>query len=995
MRRARELVDLLGAMSRCFTLIPLALIVLAAAPGVAAAFELYRVDGAGQFVLVSGPTGSCPSAPKPSPLLLVHGHELGSSGSGGSYQANFTATSGPSFAGALGLSENQDLGIEAYYIQMLQADRSIFVDAQRIGQAIGLIQACQDPASPAGVSVAVIGYSKGTISTRVYLRSRGTDLGGDFPGETGLDPPGSNPVSEFVALASPNHGLRAVAFLDTELPIRQLNDGVRRAGCTSYNEPLATGFMARLNGTTNNQWTGAHETPGNRATGAPVASGTLYVSIYATGDRDLVGGESPDPDGDCHAPPRKQAKNLGANAVNIAIDVPAPSGLTQGLEVHRATVKHAEVICRALYTVANHRAPEGEGPVCTAAADGNPIIPIGTAVTLVLDHSGSMAMPACPVNCQSKQAVLRDAAEMFLSTWLALAGTRDRVGITYFRTAVSRYTGPGGDALVPVAPDVSALVTNLDANAISSSGLTAMGGGMQSAILGLQGWTGPLQTVGSNRNIVLFTDGMQNVNPAIQDLPQGLVIANQPGAVNAGIPSLLTQPIPPYGVRIHTIGIGPGVMQPSQTILATMAAATGGVSRFDMDAAALQQFFTMTLMDALDASSPQLVAYRRGTLGGDEAVERFPVTAGARKVVFTVSWPRGAAPLDFRVEKDGVDVTRVGKLTAGAFYRIFALSPPAGTIGTTGGTTGEWRVRLRGRAGVAYQAVGIVDDHRRSARARFARPDYRTGESPLVALTLRDGPRPLRGATVTATLLRPLESVANLLAAVPVRAEPDPRIEPQAPAGQRATARLLQDPRAWDRLRPGATPIRLEHDGSGVYRATLPPATIPGVYTVLYEVVAPTPDGGELRRAGAVSAVVRPGPAKAERSGVKVVPLGPSTGGRSAELQLSPRDAFDNALGPDLGAALAVKVGDGATAGPILDLGNGTYTMTLGLPDGVDPTVSIAIAGTTLVAGRVSALRAPAERGPIAFWGGILVAGALAVVVLALLTRRRRVRPTP
>lgn len=316
-----------------------ALLVIVAAPR-ADAFDLYRLDGAGQFVVVNGPTGTCANPPKPRPLLFVHGHELGSSGSGGSYQDNFTAASGSSFTGALVRTENQDLGIEAYYIQMQQANRSIFVDAQRIGQAIALIQNCQDPASPAGVRVAIIGYSKGTISTRVYLRSRQVDLSADFPGEVALDPPGASPVSEFVALAPPNHGLRAIALLDGDLPIRQLNDGVTRTACTSYNEPLATGFMTRLNGVVNGQWTGANETPGNRANGAPVADGTLFVAIYATGDRDLVGGDSPNPDNDCNVPPRKQARNLGTNAVNIAINVPAPTGPTQGIEVHRATVKH-------------------------------------------------------------------------------------------------------------------------------------------------------------------------------------------------------------------------------------------------------------------------------------------------------------------------------------------------------------------------------------------------------------------------------------------------------------------------------------------------------------------------------------------------------------------------------------------------------------------------------------------------------------------------------
>ena len=966
-------------------------VLLSTAAGPAAAFDLYRFDSAGQAVIVNGPSGTCPSPPRPRPVLFVHGHEFGSTGSGGSYEANFTAASGPSFKGALARSENQDLGVEAYYIQMRVANRSIVTDAQRIGQAFALIQACQDPASPAGIRIAIIGYSKGTISTRLYLRSRQADLSSVFPNEVALDPPGSNPVSEFVALAPPNHGLRALPGLDTELPIRQLNEGVTRVLCGSYNEPLATDFMSRLNGAAGGQWTGAQETPGSRADGTPVANGTLFVAIYATGDRDLVGGDSPDPDHDCHAPPRKQAKNLGANAVNIAIDVPPPgSSLAPPVDVHRATVKHAEVICRALYTVVNHRAPSpGAAAVCPTAADGNPIIPFGTAVTLVLDHSGSMGIPACP-GCQTKQAVLRDAAEVFLNLWLAVAGAKDRVGITYFRTNVSQFTAPGGDALVPVLPDTTALVGDLQNQVGSSSGLTAMGGGLQSAILQLQGTSGPLQGVGPNRNIVLFTDGLQNVNPVVQQASQGLMIADQPGPVDAGIPTQLPQPINTYGVRIHTIGIGPGVVQPSQAILETIATTTGGVSRFDTDAGALQQFFVMTLMDALNTSSPQLLAYRRGTTAGDETVEAFPVNAGVRKVVLELSWPRGVA-LDFRVERDGVDVTKDGRIIAGPFYRIFAIDLPARSV--LAGS--EWRLKIRGRPGVAYQAAAIVDDHRRSARARFARRDYRVGDALEVVLELRDGAQAMRDATVTATVLRPKDSAANLLAAYPARAEPTVRHEPLASAGQRAVAQLLQDERVWPRILPAATTVRLQDDGKGTYRATLPAATVPGIYTVVFEAAARTSGHGELRRAGAVSTVVRIGQATAEKSDVRVVSLATTARGREAELRLTPRDRLGNYLGPDQSAAVAVSVGDGAKAGEVRDLANGSYVVPIVLAERADPTVTVTIAGEPLVAGRVSSLATWTERGRLSFWLFVVSLAWAGVLVLILLAWRRRARRTP
>src|SRR5438309_2291106 len=68
-----------------------ALLSTAASP--AAAFDLYRFDSAGQVVTVNGPSGTCPSPPRPRPVLFVHGHEFGSSGNGGSYETNFTAAS--------------------------------------------------------------------------------------------------------------------------------------------------------------------------------------------------------------------------------------------------------------------------------------------------------------------------------------------------------------------------------------------------------------------------------------------------------------------------------------------------------------------------------------------------------------------------------------------------------------------------------------------------------------------------------------------------------------------------------------------------------------------------------------------------------------------------------------------------------------------------------------------------------------------------------------
>ena len=578
---------------------------------------------------------------------------------------------------------------------------------------------------------------------------------------------------------------------------------------------------------------------------------------------------------------------------------------------------------------------------------------------------------------------------------------------------------------MPVLPDATALVGDLQNQVGSSSGLTAMGGGLQSAILQLQGTAGPLQGVGPNRNIVLFTDGLQNVNPVVQQTGQGLMIADQTGPVDAGIPTQLTQPISTYGVRIHTIGIGPGVVQPSQAILETIATGTGGVSRFDTDASALQQFFVMTLMDALNTSSSgerweadwiwdsagrvtddgytveirlplQSIRFKggadvkRGTLASEETIEAFPVNAGIRKIVLELSWPRGAS-LELRVEKDGVDVTKDGRVIAGPFYRIFAIDLPASSVQAGS----EWRLKIRGRPGVAYQAAAIVDDHRRAARARFARRDYRVGDALEVVLDLRDGAQAMREATVTATVLRPKDSVANLLAAYPARAEPPVRHEPAASAGQRASAQLLQDERLWSRILPAATTVRLQDDGKGTYRATLPAATVPGIYTVIFEAAARTAGHGELRRTGAVSTMVRAGQATAEKSDVKVVSLATTTRGREVELRLTPRDRLGNYLGPDQSAAVAVSVGDGAKAGEVRDLANGSYVVPIVVAERADPTVTVTIAGEPLVTGRVSSLATWTERGRLWFWLVVVSLVWAAALVLVLLAWRRHARRAP
>ncbi len=174
----------------------------------------------------------------------------------------------------IALGHNPDLDIEPYYIRFADHAVSIEDDAREIAAAVDLIiarhnpayatanpnLATTDPAGPPPVQLVIIGYSKGTISTRLYLKAL---LQGD---PTAPQPrparPNFRPVSEFIAISPPNHGIALAPLLGDPfenlslLPVQQLYNGVQPIGssCGLQFDPTtlagAENFIERLNGET-------------------------------------------------------------------------------------------------------------------------------------------------------------------------------------------------------------------------------------------------------------------------------------------------------------------------------------------------------------------------------------------------------------------------------------------------------------------------------------------------------------------------------------------------------------------------------------------------------------------------------------------------------------------------------------------------------------------------------------------------------------------------
>jgi hypothetical protein len=314
------------------------------------------------------------------PVVFVHG---AGSGVGSTW---FEPGAGTSMAAAL--AANPRLPIDAFYIDMpvhgggQNTARTVEEDAQDI---LAMIEGGLDsggrtqvgilnmPAYAGVGRVAIVGYSLGTLSTRYYLKNL-----------MGSRRNGAITVSEFVALASPNHGI-ASAFLvgcddanQADRIGRQLCAGrtatvasaIAACGCGplstppdfTTNQPGDLTFMEVLNGhpladSCRATPAVASEAPSSRPT---TPAGVLYASVYADGNADLiVGGHTQT--ADCLG--RKLARNLAPDAVNREI-TGVPGGLLN-VDTHTNFPHHWPTICMALRTVTDHAVPADQTAACT------------------------------------------------------------------------------------------------------------------------------------------------------------------------------------------------------------------------------------------------------------------------------------------------------------------------------------------------------------------------------------------------------------------------------------------------------------------------------------------------------------------------------------------------------------------------------------------------------------------------------------------------------
>ena len=535
--------------------------------------------------------------------------------------------------------------------------------------------------------------------------------------------------------------------------------------------------------------------------------------------------------------------------------------------------------------------------------------PIKRDVMLVFDRSGSMSLPG--TSGVSKMEEARAAASLFVQ--LVRAGTGNRVGLVSFSTTAS---SPIDFALADVTPaNKATLLGPTKIGGLAAGGSTTIGGGLNAAY-------GQLTTVGNLRNVLLFTDGLQNTPPMVNPTDTS-----------------------PTDIFIDAIGYGTPASLDGAMLTALATLHRGQYVQADTNLK-LQKFFSLAFGNIFEAGllmDPEFVLPQ-----GQQAAAPLPFNVCEEETItVVVGWDNREARLAVEL------TTPLGASITAATPGVESSSAPTWTflrvpLPQNGERDGTWHavVFRPGVVGIELAAptpapetryfVNVVASGGAVLRRMPDTAKYYTGDviNPLVGLQYLQGGLP-PNAQVKVTVSRPDTSVGNLLsqeklgAPVVVDADTIPARQATLMAIEKRTGRpvvgytqqtfpLFDDP---------------QHTGSpepaGLFGNPLKDLlTVEGNYTFHFQ--AGYGEGctatRELLWSVHVDAGVDP-----SRTVVTV-----NVSGGTGTITFIPKDKYGNNLGPGRGDGFTVTGVPGTTVtGPVTDNGDGSYTV----PVTSDPSV--------------------------------------------------------
>jgi hypothetical protein len=541
----------------------------------------------------------------------------------------------------------------------------------------------------------------------------------------------------------------------------------------------------------------------------------------------------------------------------------------------------------------------GYFPTATMLLDIATPTPITRDVMLVFDRSGSMSLPGTSGLAKIDEA--HAAASLFVQ--LVRAGTGNRVGLVSFSTTATldlMLEDVDKNALIGPPPFTTGKI-----GATVASGSTSIGDGLNNAYA-------QLTTVANTRNVLLFTDGLQNTPPKVDP-------------TDASPPKVFVDAIG-YGTPANLDG----------AMLTLLAEVHNGQYVLADTNLKLLKFFSLafgSIFEAGLAMDPEFVLP-----AGQQAAAPVPFNVCEEEIItVVVGWEGREAQLLIEVTTPGGVTITAGSpgVEASSSHTWTFLRVPLPHGGERDGT---WSVTVMRPdiAGIAVTApapelryfINVVA----SGGALLRRiPDsrrYFTGDTinPLVGLQYRQGGLP-PNAKLQVTVSRPDASVGNLLSqeklggAVVIDLDTIPPRQATLMAIEKKTGKpvvgytqLTFD--LFDDIASTGSP-----EPAGIFGNRLKDLlTVEGEYTFHFRATYGAACTATRERLWSLHVDPSIDPS---RTGVTV-----NVSGGTGTITVVPRDKYGNNVGPGRGDGISITGAPGTTVrGPVRDNGDGSYTV--------------------------------------------------------------------
>jgi hypothetical protein len=349
-------------------------------------------------------------------------------------------------------------------------------------------------------------------------------------------------------------------------------------------------------------------------------------------------------------------------------------------------------------------------------------------VMLVLDKSGSMSQ-SVPGLSMTKWTVLQQSVQAFLESYRQWGEDADRIGVTYFDHARSNFLS---GTMVNFNPAMNPLPLTgpgsiqQDMMSKSPSGMTCMGGGILAGYFAFD-------AAHPNRNMIIFTDGLQNMEPMVsQSFTTDMVINDyniRPDGTGFPSPPLDLKN-PTLDFRSYTVAIGDNAVTDLLQEIARAPVDVGydgesfplhSMVNLPME---LDAIFTQVFVESLADFSPQLVDVKR--INGNTSTAFVVNPSADRVLIRVVAEPAAFREARITIQKDGRDFSH-HILAGGSTYRTFFIDS-AMIRQYNVDLSGNWNVAITGSSS-QFQISCVVNDESLKATASTGQKEYAPGDT--------------------------------------------------------------------------------------------------------------------------------------------------------------------------------------------------------------------------------------------------------------------------